>query len=315
MADKPKSPDPKPADKPDDKAKNVITDVSGQIKKMFGDELNPVLSLLNPFIGDSAEAAADKVKKVLPANHWFLTKKGESIIGVVAALIEKESDKHREPTKALLEKASDWFEQFGRALRTSQIDTAKGTERHKPDGAKNSEVISNHYKEFLKNARIKMAAAKPDEKKALAKELQKEGQFYEKLIVLMTEGLPKKAPKPEPPKEKGEPWTEKFKVGWSKFKTGTEDCWTKGSEKLQSLKKSTDSKLEAQRIRNEPAAERIGEVLENPLKILLGLVFGFKSKKTTEAKKTQPQQTKPENVVVTELHEGNVLVTEVRKAE
>lgn len=81
--------------------------------------LNVLLSVLNPWLDESAETVAEKARKYTEQYPWLQNKIVGSAIGAFAAQIEEAAEKYDEPTKVFFKKASDWFETFATALQNA----------------------------------------------------------------------------------------------------------------------------------------------------------------------------------------------------
>lgn len=278
----------KPTDKPttaDNKGKSVLDYVIKFFKDMFGYDINAVLTLAAPQMRRAAEALAQKLKKDLPSDHPLRSDIAEIIINELASRIEATSEDQPKAMKAVLEKLSDFIEIFASSFCGEDSTTADGKKPStKPTATKVVEVFKEFDGKFMEDQRVRLAKAKPEDKKAVAKQLEAEAIHHAKIKVLMTEGPPQKKPKPESPKEKGEPWTAKFKTGWVKFTTWTASCWTKNTEKLRPFNETLNAKIKVLKTANQqwqPTATQVelGRKLESPLQTIWRLIFGSSSKK------------------------------------
>ncbi|MES2087467.1 MAG: hypothetical protein V4467_00585 [Patescibacteria group bacterium] len=251
--------DPKTVDTKDG-ASNAFKNITEPLKKALGGtpDLNTFLSLLNPFLSDSAEAAAAKAKKSLGNDHWLCSRKGESVIGVIAAQIENYAATQKDPLQGALMKAADWFEAFAEALRSKDGDPATAG---KVTARASSAGITKLDEEFLQWAQGKLQSADLAQIAEVEAEILKKAEARERLKKLAAEGLPpvEKPVVPKPPKEPGTPWTEVLDAQVTEWE-------------------ATRAARNAEIVPYEP--NWLSRLLLWPWKILGGLLFGFpKSKK------------------------------------
>ena len=135
----------KPRTEGEEKAKGIVGSLLESLLQPFAKflpkkNLNILISLLNPWLDDSAEASALKVKQWLGEHPWLKDKKVGSALGALSAKIEDEADKYDEPTRVALKKISDWIQTFTSELRkdsgeygeeTSHSTGSSSTERAK----------------------------------------------------------------------------------------------------------------------------------------------------------------------------------------
>jgi len=259
---------------PNPKKEDVKEVLVEMFKDSFGFDLNSLLSLGAPEVRQEAEKLADRAKGKMPEGHPLRTKTAERMMSLLTARLEAAAEGQSKTVRAFVENISDFLDVFRGRFYGSPVASG-GKASPKPDASKIAEDFGDLRKQFLKDANVLLASAKPDEMEAVQEQLRERARFLGELETLMTEGpKEKEVPKPEPSKEPKEPWSAK----WSRFGKWVSDRWTKSTEALRPFNASLDEWIQERQAKkllrkaNEGPSkpDRLGEILESPWKLLLG---------------------------------------------
>ena len=255
-----------------------IKQLKGIWEKLLGPvariiDLNTLLSLLNPFLGEWAEKAAETMKSKLAPDHWLFTAKAEAAIGACAGILESAADRHDEPLKAILKKASDWFEGFARAMRSAHGPK----ESPKQSGTVN---LSEIYKSEFRFALRQLGQASDADFEKVFARLEKHLKASKKLEKILAGE--EETPQAHTPKTPSKPLKETLKEGlqvvrrqWGNFSTWTNTKtaehlrpWNASMRERNALRRADLALRRAAAISAPPKkTSRLGTVLDWTLKL------------------------------------------------
>lgn len=270
MSEEKKKEDPK-ADKPaggktvktesEEKAKGIVGSLLESILQPLGKflpkkNLNIIISLLNPWLDDSAETSSRKVKQWLGEHPWLKDKKVGAALGALSAKIEDEADKYDEPTKVALKKISDWIETFTSELRKNSGEYTEET------GHSTGSSTTERAKKFdagdaklAEDALARIASALPSQIDGIKEINRGRAGAWEEAKRDITRGIPK----PEVPKEPGVPFSDQldqFGEAVGTALTPLNDDLERGVAKLQAHNQQLrDKKLATASPSNSPGAK------------------------------------------------------------
>lgn len=275
MADTPD----KPVIKEESELPPILVPLKEAFSHLFGFNLNEILSLGEPEIREEAEKLATIAKKKFPANHWIRSKIAERIVAVLTAKLEKSMDKQSPTVKALMEKFTDFVDNFTANFYGGRVEDKK-TQR--PDPGVTPHAHADLTKKFLESARLRQKRAKPEELTSLNERLLEEAKTISKLDVILTEGEPTETPAPAVRKRKVSLW--KRDIGkwlgsaWQKTSQVPKKVWHARTTKSTNKELAKWLKQHQARYGTEEEKaqhDEFGRYLESPLSILGGLAFGF----------------------------------------
>ncbi|GEM_PF-3829793 len=253
----------------DSDEKGAITPIVDFFKHLVGFDLNAIISMAAPESTKAAQALADSVKNRFPEQHWLRSTLAYRAVGVLASRVESAGEGQTKSVKAILEKFSDFIEEFGQSLwqESSHTDNGKKTSL-KHDAGKAVQVFEDLNKQFLEKSRLRLETATKKEFDGIKERIGTEAKLLAELKILMTEG-PKEEPKPEVPKELKKPWMNSI-------------------EPLVTELEAKNKVWKAENVLRMVTPPRqqswLGRLLLWPWKMLAGIVFGF-------PKKTEPEIT------------------------
>ncbi len=171
--------------------------------------LNVLISLLNPWLDESAEATANRMKKWTRDYPWLRNKAVGSALGAFAAQIEEEAEKYDEPTKVFFKKASDWFETFSSELLREDSGDAHKSEKKKDQTPLHPELqdaLAKASADIVTDSAELIKATPPGGKEAMDEILAGRADSLWKVQDRLLNG----PPKPEKPKEPHVPFSERL---------------------------------------------------------------------------------------------------------
>ena len=229
--------------------------------------LNFLLSIFNPFLGDTAQAAATKLKRVLGNPDWLGSTAVGSILGPIAAKIEEAARGEAEPTRVFLVKASDWCEEFASALRRDGDDPSDSKSSGKSSG-KTTDSFEPVKAARLKDQQERLAKATPAEATALRKKILDDSEALAKSEKFMRSGV-------QEPKVPGTPLSEQFGEVLGRVNTSLTRNLTQVNQSLERRTNRRNSEIDtdlAEQKRKEGVHRKVnGEpFLTKVRKVILG---------------------------------------------
>lgn len=198
-------------------------------KHLVGFDLNAILSLAAPESTKMAQALAEDIKKRFPKEHWLRGATAYRMVSLLASRVETSAKVEPKPVQEILEKFSDFIEEFGQSLWDESARAESSHGGQKPP-AKTDDSLDSDFKklkrQLLREYGQSVSAAKPEEMDTVQKRFMERNRLLVELEVSVLgsqeaagEVPPVPTTAPETVKEKTEPesWNERVEKALHPF--------------------------------------------------------------------------------------------------